>query len=437
MSTYGQHNLSGAGHLLDLDVRGGVVSDLSPYKFDHLRHNLGEEDARWNYLWVNNINVVDSVETVSDMRVGRNLSFSTYTSNVVRWGLFYSSTGPAIIYSLTGSSSNYSLYASNPTIEVVCNQTGYYHVAFAGTTSGTIAMQVDGTNFDWTFNGTGTTNYSYQDIILMTQSDRLFLYAAAGEGVNVDVTLTLTLIPTIPKFHCLEPVFMGPIATNNSLMKRIDSQGTWIQWNRVPGDGATYLLNQKGVGTGGMNFGFVTTSDVVTTHAGLDSTGKLFANSGFRVLGGTSTFDTATTFNGNTTFNGSDVFTNFGVGNGTFLKNITCVTILCNQSNSGILSVVTGTGTVGFASTYGSSSSLYGLKFNWAFGHTTANTNYMVLANAKTDDDRAPGGVAIGHPWVSDSQRSTTQTTLYVESNPGAGSPPTDNVLVSVIMIEL
>ncbi len=45
----------------------------------------------------------------------------------------------------------------------------------------------------------------------------------------------------------------------------ISSQGAWLQWNRNNGDGATWLLNQKGGGGGGIMLGESDTSNNVTS----------------------------------------------------------------------------------------------------------------------------------------------------------------------------
>jgi hypothetical protein len=51
------------------------------------------------------------------------------------------------------------------------------------------------------------------------------------------------------------------------------SQGAFLEWNKNSGDGATYLLNQKGTGGGGIIFGEVTTSNTMTERMRIHSNG--------------------------------------------------------------------------------------------------------------------------------------------------------------------
>ena len=52
-------------------------------------------------------------------------------------------------------------------------------------------------------------------------------------------------------------------------------QGAHIEWNKSGGGGKTYLLNQKGSGSGGIIFGEVTTADVITERMRIDSDGSI------------------------------------------------------------------------------------------------------------------------------------------------------------------
>jgi collagen type VII alpha len=55
----------------------------------------------------------------------------------------------------------------------------------------------------------------------------------------------------------------------------VSSQGAYLQWNRSVGDGQTWLLNQRGGGTGGINFGNVSNTNVATVNAFLSDAGNL------------------------------------------------------------------------------------------------------------------------------------------------------------------
>jgi hypothetical protein len=55
----------------------------------------------------------------------------------------------------------------------------------------------------------------------------------------------------------------------------ITVQGAFLEWNRNSGDGATWLLNQQGQGTGGINFGAVTTANVATVQMTIAANGQV------------------------------------------------------------------------------------------------------------------------------------------------------------------
>ena len=51
----------------------------------------------------------------------------------------------------------------------------------------------------------------------------------------------------------------------------IAAQGAYLQWNRNTNDGATWLVNQKGVGSGGINLGEATASNAFTLTANFNT----------------------------------------------------------------------------------------------------------------------------------------------------------------------
>lgn len=71
-------------------------------------------------------------------------------------------------------------------------------------------------------------------------------------------------------------------------------QGAWLEWNKDTVSGMTYLLNQKGGGSGGIVFGEVDTSNNVTERMRVDGSGKLLigrttadaTGAKFQVVGG-------------------------------------------------------------------------------------------------------------------------------------------------------
>lgn len=74
--------------------------------------------------------------------------------------------------------------------------------------------------------------------------------------------------------------------------RSIEDQGAWVQWNRDNGSGRTYLINQQGGGSGGIEFGKSNTSNSFTKWAEFDSNGEfvsqqsLVPKGGVRVEGG-------------------------------------------------------------------------------------------------------------------------------------------------------
>lgn len=55
----------------------------------------------------------------------------------------------------------------------------------------------------------------------------------------------------------------------------ISTQGAYLQWNRTSGSGATYLVNQKGLGGGGISFGESTGANAYAENMYLSSGGNL------------------------------------------------------------------------------------------------------------------------------------------------------------------
>jgi hypothetical protein len=54
-----------------------------------------------------------------------------------------------------------------------------------------------------------------------------------------------------------------------------ESNGAYLQWNRTAGDGATWLINQKGGGSGGIIFGESDTSNVFTERMRINTNGNV------------------------------------------------------------------------------------------------------------------------------------------------------------------
>ena len=67
-------------------------------------------------------------------------------------------------------------------------------------------------------------------------------------------------------------VLGGVAATSQNLTHH---QGAHLEWNKAGGDGATWLLNQKGLGSGGIIFGEVTTANAITERMRIAANGRL------------------------------------------------------------------------------------------------------------------------------------------------------------------
>jgi hypothetical protein len=52
-------------------------------------------------------------------------------------------------------------------------------------------------------------------------------------------------------------------------------QGAYLEWNKGNGDGVTYLLNQRGLGAGGISFGEVSSANAITEGMRLTAAGNL------------------------------------------------------------------------------------------------------------------------------------------------------------------
>ena len=53
------------------------------------------------------------------------------------------------------------------------------------------------------------------------------------------------------------------------------TQGAWLEWNKDNGGGKTYLLNQKGLGGGGMVFGEIDNANSITERINIDANGNV------------------------------------------------------------------------------------------------------------------------------------------------------------------
>lgn len=116
------------------------------------------------------------------------------------------------------------------------------------TSTGTLAITYSGTALPTANGGTGSTS------------------ASTGTG-GVVLATSPTLVTPILGAATASSIVVSGLTNTNSLQVNtpgvVSSQGCHIQWNRGP-DGATWILNQKGLGGGGIIFAKVTTGNVAT-----------------------------------------------------------------------------------------------------------------------------------------------------------------------------
>jgi len=147
----------------------------------------------------------------------------------------------------------------------------------------------------------------------------------------------------------------------------ITSQGSYLQWNRVGGTGRTYLINNRGIGPGGMSFGEATSADVYDENMFLSATGHLTVSNSITADNGINS----------TTGNFSAAVTALSfAGDGSALTNL-------NVSNfsSGTLPVARGgTGVDGSAAANGQL--LIGNGTGYALGTLTAGAGIGVVNGA-------------------------------------------------------
>ncbi|MBU6327345.1 MAG: tail fiber domain-containing protein [Verrucomicrobia bacterium] len=115
--------------------------------------------------------------------------------------------------------------------------------------------------------GQWSTSSSVNDLILKSESSKVIIQSGAGAaGITIDTS--------------------NNISTNNLSANVLTargsstthSQGAFLEWSKNSGEGATYLLNQKGTGGGGIIFGEVTTSNTVTERMRIHSNGFVGIN---------------------------------------------------------------------------------------------------------------------------------------------------------------
>jgi len=148
-------------------------------------------------------------------------------------------------------------FATSATVTSNANTTGSNN-----TFLGSYAMPGTATQLSYaTALGSDALVSTSDTIVLGRATDNTVIGAASddGSGNKLQVTGGIRAIGTLEVIGAGAP---------------IDSQGAYVQWNRVSGGGKTYLINQKGAGPGGIVFGESTTGNVLTQTMAVDAVGN-------------------------------------------------------------------------------------------------------------------------------------------------------------------
>ncbi len=124
----------------------------------------------------------------------------------------------------------------------------------------------------------------------------------ASYSVHTDASKNLVSVQNIGTgLNILQtsPTLITPIlgvATGSTVQlttsSSITTQGLHLQWNRSNGQGESWVVNQKGSGSGGIRFGEATTSNVVTETFRVGPTGDVTVAGNVTVSGLTASFAT-------------------------------------------------------------------------------------------------------------------------------------------------
>jgi hypothetical protein len=115
-------------------------------------------------------------------------------------------------------------------------------------------------DLSWNVNFDGSTNVTAAGILTTTgvtagtygSSTQVGIVTVDSKGritaaSNIDINFGAATVAQSDKATILSPRTTSPYTT-------IDTQGSYIHWNRANGDGATWLINQRGAGAGGFYF---------------------------------------------------------------------------------------------------------------------------------------------------------------------------------------
>ncbi len=124
--------------------------------------------------------------------------------------------------------------------------------------------------------GSWSSSAATNDGILRAMTGKLHLQTGSGAaGITVDAANNVGMGTTTPSDKLTVAGNVLCYALHASSKRTTHTQGAHLEWNKVSGTGATYLLNQKGQGSGGFIFGEVTTADIVTERMSIDGDGRI------------------------------------------------------------------------------------------------------------------------------------------------------------------
>lgn len=124
--------------------------------------------------------------------------------------------------------------------------------------------------------GSWSSSAATNDGILRAMTGKLHLQTGSGAaGITVDAANNVGMGTTTPSDKLTVAGNVLCYALHASSKRTTHTQGAHLEWNKVSGTGATYLLNQKGQGSGGFIFGEVTTADIVTERMRIDGDGRI------------------------------------------------------------------------------------------------------------------------------------------------------------------
>ena len=133
---------------------------------------------------------------------------------------------------------------------------------------------LDGPNNDHQFEGFGTDGNGLRYQVESSINDHTF-YA----GVNSSTSNELMRITGTGKIGIGNPAPSAKLDVNGAMLaegaQATHAQGVWLEWNKDGGSGKSYMLNQKGLGSGGFVFGEVNNANAITERLVIDNNGNV------------------------------------------------------------------------------------------------------------------------------------------------------------------